>query len=404
MIAGGEVLRSQQPAPADGHKDSQNAPTTVPSFTSDVKVVNVLVTVRNKQGQIMRNLTKDDFVLEEDGRPQNVGYFSKESDLPLTLGLLVDTSPSQKRVLEEERSASYKFLDQVLREDQDQAFVLHFESQVELLQDLTSSRKLLEDALAELRVPDVQQQGGGSGGRRSGGGGYPGGGYPGGGYPGGGYPGGGYPGGGGWPGGGGMGWPGGGWPGGGGRYPRGGAGGGPAPQPRTGARAAGGTALYDAVFLASDELMKKRTGRKALIILSDGVDNASKESMGSAIEAAQRADTLVYSILFYDAQAYSRGGLGGMGRRGGSQESHPDGKSILERISSETGGRMYEVSKKQTVAQIYASIQEELRNQYSLGYSPDRGVNAPNYRKIHVTVPKQKDVTVQARDGYYANK
>ena len=96
--------------------------------------------------------------------------------------------------------------------------------------------------------------------------------------------------------------------------------------------------------------------------------------------------------------------MGGIGRRGGgSQESHPDGKGVLERLSLQTGGRMFEVSKKQTVAQIYASIQEELRNQYSLGYSPDRGVNAPSYRKIHVTT-KQKELTVQARDGYYANK
>jgi VWFA-related protein len=152
--------------------------------------------------------------------------------------------------------------------------------------------------------------------------------------------------------------------------------------------------------------MKKRTGRKALIVLTDGVDNSSKESLGSAIEAAQRSDTMVYSILFYDAQAYSRGGfgMGGIGRRGGgSQETHPDGKGVLERLSQQTGGRMFEVSKKQTVAQIYASIQEELRNQYSLGYSPDRGVNAPRYRKIHVTT-KQKDLAVQARDGYYADK
>lgn len=153
--------------------------------------------------------------------------------------------------------------------------------------------------------------------------------------------------------------------------------------------------------------MKKRPGRKALIVLSDGVDNSSKESLSSAIEAAQRADTLVYSIFFYDAQAYSReDGFGRRRRDGGgypSQEAHPDGKGVLERLSQQTGGRMFEVSKKQIVAQIYSTIQEELRNQYSLGYTPDRGVNAPSYRKIRVTT-KQKDLAVQARDGYYANK
>src|SRR6266849_5919216 len=92
------------------------------TFSSDVKVVNVFATVRNKQGEIVHNLTKEDFALMEDGRPQTIRYFSRESDLPLTLGLLVDTSMSQRRVLGEEQSASYRFLDKVLREDRDVAF------------------------------------------------------------------------------------------------------------------------------------------------------------------------------------------------------------------------------------------------------------------------------------------
>jgi len=117
------------------------------TFSSDVKVVNVLATVRNKQGEIVKNLTKDDFVLEEDGRPQTIRYFSQEAGLPLTLGLLVDTSLSQRRVLEQERDASYRFLDHVLREDKDLAFVIHFDREVELLQDLTASRKKLESTL-----------------------------------------------------------------------------------------------------------------------------------------------------------------------------------------------------------------------------------------------------------------
>ena len=123
-----------------------------PVFSTDVKVVNVLATVRNKQGQIVRNLTQDDFVLEENGRPQAIRYFSREYDLPLTIGLVVDTSPSQARLLEEERSASYDFLDQVLREDKDLAFVIHFDGEVELLQDLTSSRRALSRALDSLHV------------------------------------------------------------------------------------------------------------------------------------------------------------------------------------------------------------------------------------------------------------
>ena len=176
----------------------------------------------------------------------------------------------------------------------------------------------------------------------------------------------------------------------------------------------GGTALYDAVFLASDEVISKQEGRKALIILSDGVDNASRISLERAIESAQRADTMVYSILFVDKDAYG-GGFGGRGSvsgpwgRGGGggyprpqpqrRESTADGKKVLERISQETGARMFEVSKKLPIGDIYAQIQEELRNQYSLGYTPDRieGV----YHKIQLAT-RQKDLIVQARDGYYA--
>src|ERR1700676_3615181 len=103
-------------------QDSRDA-----TFAADVKVVNLFATVRDKQGNIVRDLTKDDFKLEEDGRPQTIRYFSRESDLPLTLGLLVDTSLSQRNVLGEERKASYGFLDRVLREDKDQAFLIHFD-------------------------------------------------------------------------------------------------------------------------------------------------------------------------------------------------------------------------------------------------------------------------------------
>ena len=328
-----------------------------PTFSSDVNVVNVLATVRDKHGQIVNNLTKDDFKLEEDGRPQTIRYFAKETDLPLTLGLLVDTSMSQRRVLEQERIASYAFLEHLMREDKDKAFVIHFDWDIELLQDLTSSRKKLNAALEKLDNPEFEQSGGGGGG---GGGGSPGSG---------------------------------------------------------GHHRGGGTTLYDAVFLASDELMQKQQGRKAVIILSDGVDTGSKVTLTRAIEAAQRANTLVYSILFSDKDAYGNrnygvhmGGMGGgMGRPGGigrggpggyPQQSHPDGKKVMEQIARETGGRFFEVSKKQSIDQIYASIEEELRNQYSLGYTPDKADAAPGYHKIHLTTT-QKALVVQTRAGYY---
>jgi len=315
-----------------------------PVFSTDVKVVNVLATVRNKQGQIVRNLTKDDFLLEENGHPQTIRYFSQEYDLPLTIGLVVDTSPSQARLLEEERSASYRFLDQVLREDKDLAFVMHFDQEVELLQDLTSSRRELSSALDSLHV---KQQPYGSGGGRPGGGG------------------------GGWPGGGG-GWPGtgGGWPGGAGRFPMPGPGGTPGPLPRPrgsgGNLSGGGTAFYDAAYLASDELMRKQTGRKALIFLTDGVDNASRTNLERAIESAQRSDTLVYTILYADAEAYRNSGS--YGRRGGMGGGWPgtgdaemelmEGRRALGRIAKETGARMFEVSKNEPIGRVYSTIEE----------------------------------------------
>jgi VWFA-related protein len=340
-----------------------------PAISVDVKVVNVLATVRDKKGQIVTNLGQDDFKLEEDGRPQTITYFARETDLPLTLGLLVDTSMSQRRVLPDERDASRSFLDDLLR-DQDQAFLIHFDRQVELLQSLTSSHQKLQAALNLLEIAQPENDSGsGNGG---GGGGYP---------------------------------SGGGYPGGGGGSQR---------------RVRGGTALYDAIYLASDEIMRKQKGRKAVIVLTDGVDHGSKETLEHAIETAQRTDTIVYSILFAGEEAYSGfgrpgGGYGGGpygggpyggGRRGGGYprfpEQRPDGKKILTQISTETGGRMFEVSKKQTVDQIYHQIEDELRSQYSLGYTPDSS-SAWGYHKLHVTV-KQKDSVVQARQGYYLDR
>ncbi len=337
-------------------------------FSTDVKVVNVLATVRDKQGNIVTSLGKDDFDLQEENRPQVIRYFSRETDLPLTLGMLIDTSMSQRRVLGDEKDASRRFIDQVVREDRDQTFLIHFDRDTELLQDLTSSRAKLENALGQVQLAENDRQQSGNGG-----------GYPGGG---GGYPGGGNPGGG-------------------GGYPSGGRRGG-----------GGGTTLYDAVYLASNELMKKRMGRKAVILLTDGVDHGSKVSLAQSIEAAQRADTLIYSIWFTDQEEQQQspfggrgfGGLGGYGRRRGGypqQEYRPDGKKILQQMSRETGGGFFEGSKKLTIDQIYARIEEELRNQYSIGFTPDTTGNL-GFHRITLTV-KQKGMTVQTREGYYAN-
>src|SRR5882762_7699703 len=129
---------------------AQDSATT---FAIDVKVVTLPVTVRDKHGKIVRNLTKDDFLLAEDGHPQTIRYFAQEANLPLTLGLLVDTSMSQRNVLDQEKTASESFLDQMLTAAKDQAFIIHFDRQVELLQDLTASRDKLQTALASLETP-----------------------------------------------------------------------------------------------------------------------------------------------------------------------------------------------------------------------------------------------------------
>jgi VWFA-related protein len=288
-----------------------------PTFSTDVKVVSVLATVTTKKGQIVRDLAKDDFVLAENGHKQTIQYFSRDSDLPLTIGLMVDTSMSQQRVMNAERSASARFFDQVLRPNKDQVFVVQFDMAVMMRQEVTSSLKKLEDALVQVDTPsreDLYRQQG------------------------------------------------------------------------------GGTLLYDAVVQASKDVMKRQQGRKALIVLTDGVDTGSDATLADAIDAAQLADTLIYSILFSDATFY-----GALSFEGGH------GKSVLMRMSRETGGGFFEVSKKLSIEQIYDAIQDELRSQYNLGYVSDNPVKVSEFRKIALTTDR-KDLVVHARDRYWARK
>jgi VWFA-related protein len=285
-----------------------------PVFSTEVKVVNVLATVKNKTGSLVSALNQDDFLLSEDGRPQTIRYFSRETNLPLTLGLLVDTSGSQRRVLDQERGACLRFLDQIVRL-QDQVFLMQFDTVVQVRQPLTSNVGKLEDALAYVDSETRRQV-----------------------------------------------------------------------QMRNG----GGTQLYEAVAQACEQTMRKLTGRKAVIVLSDGVDFGSDATLQDAIEEAQRAETLIYSILYSDPGAY--GPFGG-----------PDGKRVLERMSSESGGTFFEVSRKQTLDQIFDILQAELRNQYSIGYVSDKPVTISEFRPIQLTA-KQKGLIVQARHQYWAQR
>ena len=282
-------------------------------FSADVHVVTLFATVRDADGLIVKNLNQDDFVLREDGLPQTIRYFSRESDLPLTIGLLVDTSQSQDHVLEPERKASYTFLDRVLREGSDTAFVAHFDTHVEVLQGFTSSRKDLQQALGQLAVP---------------------------------------------------------------RAPS--------------------TLLYDAIKNCSENLMRKKQGRKAFILLSDGVDYRSKTNLQTAIEYAQRADTIIYSILFAEPLKPYR-----PLRSAILAKSRDRGRRVMHRLAAETGGAYFEVTPNQPIETIYAQIEDVLRNHYCLGYTPERLPERHKYHVIKLTT-KQSGLTVQTRDGYYS--
>lgn len=326
--------------------------------------VTIFATVRDKKGNILTDLSANDFVLTEDGRAQTLRYFSKAAEQPLTLGLVVDTERGQMQDMDQVRSASGAFFEQMVRADQDKAFVIHFDSEVELLQDLTASQDKLEKGLQNLQTSESSQSQNGSSSDSDSNGQGPGG------------------------------------------------------RGSRGSMRRGGVQLYDAIYLASNELMKKQAGRKAIVLLSDGVDRGSKETLSSALQAAQRANTIVYSVLIKSTEdAYGSGGRGGfgfpgmggpgMGRRGGGrgypQENRIDGKQILEQISLETGGQLFEASKKLPLDQIRKQIEDDLRGQYNLGYTPTRGADSgAGFHKIQLTTRK-KNLTVQTRTGYFSD-
>lgn len=354
--------------------------------------MHVPTVVHDKKGALVLTLKKEDFNLKVDGKPQEIRYFTNDANLPLTLGLLVDVSGSVSSRLDEERRASSAFLDDMLTSNDDRAFVIQFGHKADLLADLTHERGKLQEGLKQLEgdrpgsgggpgdlgpgdrgqgdrnagpPPDNDRQGsqnffqfpggGGRSGRRGGQGGGHGGG-------------------------------------------RGGFGG-------------GGTVLYDAGFLGSDELMKKQTGRKALILLTDGEDRGSKVTLARSLEAAQRSDTIVYAIYYKGEENGGQRGFGG-GPRGswpgpgggsGAGNHNGDGKKVLERMTQETGGQVFEVSKKHPVDEIYKEIARELRSQYRIEFTPDQATGGDGYHQIDLTT-KDNKLFVQTRDGYYVGE
>jgi VWFA-related protein len=366
---------------APGFAFAQPSPTDQPTATLKIQAREVVlpVTVRDKHGALVSSLQKTDFTLTEDGRPQTIKSFTRETDLPFLLGLLVDTSRSVSGAMESERKAAGKFVDQMLPADPksakagDQAFLLHFDHEVELLEDFTNSRDKLHKELEDMgpsRAAQNDTQGPETTGDSN-------------------------------------------------------------SRPST---RRGGTQLYDAIFLAADELMKPKEGRKALVVFSDGADRGSKETLNEAVDAADRAGVAVYTIYFKGEQESNgfnngnqgghRGGMGGGGYPGGGggypgggggypgggggqrrpdtrSEAGVDGKKIMEKIAERTGGRFFEAKKKDNLDEIYGMIAEELRGQYLLTYTPDVVDNDGGFHKIALKASKD-DLQVVTREGYYA--
>jgi VWFA-related protein len=318
--------QSQSATPPSAPTQEQQEPANeepLQTFKAQVNVVNLFFNVKDKHGMLIPNLTKNDFEVYEDGKPQTIKYFSAESNQPLTLGILIDTSPSQMHVLPIEQESCTEFLRSVLR-PKDLAFLINFDADIDLDQDFTSNASQLSRALNKLEI-----NGGASGG-----------GLP-------------------------------------------GLGGGPVPNahPRS-------TALYDAIFLAADEKLKNEVGRKAMIIFTDGEDEGSRLRIKDAIEAAQKADTICYVILIAD-----RGFYGGLGY---------SGDQAMKKLAEETGGRVIEVGNKQDKLRAgFDQIQNELRSQYNIGYTPTNNKLDGTYRKVAIKA-KGEGLKIQARQGYYA--
>jgi VWFA-related protein len=353
---------------------AQQPASQAPAATLKIQAREVVlpVTVRDKKGALVTSLKIGDFTLTEDGRPQVIKSFTRESNLPFQVGLLVDTSRGVSGAMENERKAADKFVDLMIPADskassaKDEGFLIHFDREVELLQDFTSSREKLHHELDDLgptRAAQNDTQGPETSGDDR-----------------------------------------------------------ERPRPPHG----GATQLYDAIYLASDELMKPTDGRKALVVFSNGVDRGSKETLNDAVDAADRANTAVYTIYFKGEQpggpnfgipgmgggrhggmgggGYPGGGGGYPGGRpggGGDRQQEADGKKMMEKIATRTGGRYFEAKKKDNLDDIYSQIAGELRGQYVLTYTPDVVDNDGGFHKIVLKANKD-DLQVATREGYYA--
>jgi VWFA-related protein len=315
--------QSTPPPAAPPSQQSQEDQKPTETLKVNVNVVQLFFNVKDKHGALIPNLTKDDFEIAEDGKPQTIKYFTAESNLPLTIGMMIDSSGSQRNVIDMEKEVGGAFLRQILT-DKDEAFVISFDITVDLLQDFTRDVHRLQAALNKAKV-NVD--------------------YTSGGIP--------------------------------------GMGGGPVPQHGN----SPGTLLYDAVYLSSHDMLSKEVGRKAMILLTDGQDEGSRLKIQDAIEAAQKADAIVYVLLCAD-----RGFYGGFGY---------SGESEMRKLTEQTGGRVINVGNKfDKLREAFDQIAAELRSQYNIGYTPINSRQDGTYRKLQIR--NKQNYKIQARAGYYA--
>ncbi len=305
IIARFPAHSNQQASPRSVQSDNQQLPARISDQTYRVSVdlVNIFCSVWDKDTKsFVTNLTRDDFTVYEDGKKQQINNFIRETDLPLTLAMLIDTSQSVAPKLEFEQEAAIRFFQSIMRE-QDRAMIAEFNSGVTLVQDFTNDPNKLARQINKLR-------------------------------------------------------------------------------------AAGGTSLYDAIYLACDEKLIRETGRKAIIVLSDGEDQSSRKDFEEALEMAIRAETIIFSI------SVSKGGFFGV-------ESSDEGNETLEKLAEETGGRVFFPFKIDELADAFRQVNQELRSQYNIGYLSNNTARDGSYRKIEIKI-SEGGKKLNFRKGYYA--
>src|ERR1700761_1495592 len=308
------------PGDPNGNDDTSQS---VATFRQNVNLVSLYFDVRDKKNLLIPHLTRDDCQVFEDKQPQKLKNFTAEVDQPLTLGILLDTSGSQQNVLPLEQSTGGEFLKRILRQ-KDQAFLVTFDVDVNLLSDFTSNASALAHDLNQAQI-NV-----GTGGITTG------------------------------------------------------------PLPTGSPR---GTLLYDAVVQVSHDKLAGETGRKAMILLTDGEDQGSRAKLRDAVEAAQKANSMVYVLLIADRSFY-----GGMYSIGYS------GDSVMHQLADQTGGRLIDVGNNgKKLEAAFQQIEDELRTQYVASYTPTNEKTDGTYRKVEIDC-RQRDeaLKVQSRKGYYA--